>query len=92
VPLIVQLLVTYGPAAETLISQLIQQWETSGAVTITSAQWNGLIALTKQTANAQMLAQLTAAGIDPTSAQGKAFLALTVATAPVAPVAPPATV
>jgi len=86
--LIVQLLATFGPPAINLITALIAKLEAGG--TVTSAEWIALTSQLSQNAATHMASQLTAAGIDPASAQGKAFLALTGATAPVAPVAPPA--
>ncbi len=42
----------------------------------TQADWDTLKALSAQNSTSQMLAALAAAGIDPASPQGKAFLAL----------------
>jgi uncharacterized membrane protein YebE (DUF533 family) len=73
--LIIQLLVTYGPAAIQLIDTLIGAAETQGNVT--AAQWASLSASLKLSASDHMLAQLKAAGVDPASPQGVALLALT---------------
>jgi hypothetical protein len=74
VTLIISLLSTFGPSAVTLITSLIAKWETNG--TVTAAEWATLTASLSQTAQQHMQAQLTTAGIDPTSAQGVAMLAL----------------
>ena len=74
IALIVQLLTTFGPGAVQLITSLIAKWETNG--TVTAAEWATLTASLTQTAQSRMLAQLTAAGIDPASPQGVAMLAL----------------
>lgn len=71
---IISLLVTYGPTAINLITTLIQTAEGNGNVT--AAQWAALTAQLNQTAQDRMLLALKAAGIDPTSAQGVAMLAL----------------
>lgn len=73
IQLIVQLLATFGPSAVALIDKLIAKWETNGAVT--AQEWTDIRAAAMQTAKDRMLAQLTAAGIDPASPQGVAFLA-----------------
>jgi hypothetical protein len=73
--LIVQLITTFGPGAVQLITGLIQQWETQG--TVTAAQWATLTASLNTNANAQMQAQLTAAGIPLTDPHAVALLALT---------------
>lgn len=75
ITLIISLLTTFGPSAVNLITTLISKWETNGAVT--SAEWATLTTSLNQTALQRMTAQLTAAGIDPNSAQGQAMLALT---------------
>lgn len=74
ITLIVQLLSTFGPGAVALITALISKWETNG--TVSSAEWSQLTAAIGQNAQAVMLAQLKTAGIDPTSPQGQAMLAL----------------
>lgn len=74
VALIITLLTTLGPPAVQLITALIAKWETNGAVT--SAEWSTLSAALAQTAKDRMKLQLTAAGIDPSSPQGVALLAL----------------
>ena len=69
VPIILQ----YGvPFAEQLYTLA-----TSSAAP-TAADWAKLSALASTNAQAQMLTELAAAGIDPTSAQGKSFMALVV--------------
>lgn len=73
--IIIQLIVTFGPGAIALIDQLITLAENKGAVT--AAQWTTLSASLKQNATDVMTAQLTAAGISLTSAEGAAMLALT---------------
>lgn len=74
ISLVITLLETFGPSAINLITQLIATWEANGV--ITSAQWASLTANLNQTAADRAKLQLTAAGIDPASAQGLAFLAL----------------
>jgi hypothetical protein len=74
VSLIITLLTTFGPSAVNLVSALITKWETNG--TVTAAEWANLTASITQTAQDHMKAQLTSAGIDPTSPQGTAMLAL----------------
>lgn len=74
VSLIITLLTTFGPGAVQLITGLIQQMESNQPVT--AAQWATLTASLSQTAQARMLAQLKAAGIDPSSPQGVAMLNL----------------
>lgn len=73
--LILQLLVTYGPAAIQLIDTLVAQVAANG--TVSATEWATLSASLKLSANDHMLAQLKAAGIDPASPQGLALLALT---------------
>jgi hypothetical protein len=72
---LVPLLVQYGLP---FVTQLISMIEAGGTTPVTSAQWAALVALAQQNAQSKMLEVLQAQGIDPTSAQGKAFLALTV--------------
>jgi hypothetical protein len=72
--LILQLLVTYGPSAIQLIDTLIGQIQANGVVTV--AEWTTLSASLKLSASDHAKAQLTAAGIDPASPQGIAFLAM----------------
>jgi hypothetical protein len=68
---IAQLILQYGiPAAEAI-------WKMVQSTTPpTQSDWDSLKALTSQTAKDRTLAQLKAAGIDPTSPQGVALLAL----------------
>ena len=68
------MLTTFGPAAVQLITSLITKWETNGSVT--SAEWAALVASLNQSAKDRMTAKLITAGIDPTSPQGIAMLAL----------------
>jgi hypothetical protein len=56
-------------------AKLAEIW--SRGTPMTSADWETLLALGKQTARSQMLLALAQAGIDPASPQGVAFLALT---------------
>ena len=72
---IIALIEEFGPGAIQLVTTLIKLVENKGAVT--SAQWDALTASLGKTSNDLMLARLAAAGIDPTSAQGKALLGLT---------------
>jgi uncharacterized membrane protein YebE (DUF533 family) len=72
--LILSLLATYGPSAIQLIDTLIAQAQAGGIVT--TAEWATLSAALKLSASDHAKAQLTAAGIDPASPQGIAFLAL----------------
>lgn len=66
-PIIVQ----YGlPVAQSLF----QKW--SAGTPPTQQDFNDLIALASQNATAQAITVLKAQGIDPTSAQGQAILAL----------------
>jgi hypothetical protein len=74
VALVISLLTTFGPSAVQLITSLISKWETNGSVT--AAEWAALTVSLTQTAQDRMKAQLVAAGIDPTSPQGLAMLAL----------------
>jgi hypothetical protein len=74
IALIVQLLTVLGPPAITLIDGLITKWSTNGAVT--PEEWALLSAALKVSASDHMKAQLTAAGIDPTSPQGLIMLGL----------------
>lgn len=68
IPIIAQ----YGiPLAE----KLWNKWSTSTAPT--QADWDELRALAQQNASSHMTAALVRAGIDPSSAQGKALLGLT---------------
>jgi hypothetical protein len=69
---IISLIISQGlPVAQ----KLWQLWESKTAVT--QDDWNVLIALGKQNARSQMMLALARAGIDPTSPQGVALLALT---------------
>lgn len=69
---IISLILTQGiPVAE----KLWQLW--SSKTTVTQADWDALQALGKQSARSQMLLALAQNGIDPTSPQGQALLALT---------------
>jgi hypothetical protein len=69
---IISLIVSQGiPVAE----KLWQLWASKAAPT--QADWDQLTALGKVTARQEMLAALAVQGIDPTSPQGQAFLALT---------------
>lgn len=69
---IISLIISQGlPVAQ----KLWQLWESKTAVT--QDDWNVLIALGKQNARSQMMLALAQAGIDPTSPQGVALLALT---------------
>jgi uncharacterized membrane protein YebE (DUF533 family) len=74
VSLIISLLTTFGPSAVQLITALIAKWETDGSVT--AAEWATLVASLNQSAKDRMTAKLISAGIDPTSPQGIAMLAL----------------
>ena len=74
VSLIISLLTTFGPSAVQLITALIAKWDTDGSVT--AAEWATLVASLNQSAKDRMTAKLIAAGIDPTSPQGIAMLAL----------------
>lgn len=68
---IAQLILTYGiPAAEAIYNMV------ASSTPPTAADWANLKALTSQTAKDRTLKQLAAAGIDPTSPQGMAMLAL----------------
>jgi hypothetical protein len=71
-PLLLSLLEKYGPEVVAAISGIF-----SSPTAPSQAQWDGLIALSKNSARSNMLQALVAAGIDPNSDQGKAFLALT---------------
>ena len=71
--LVAQLLATFGPSAVQLIDTLIQKIETQG--TVTATEWATLKTSALQTAKNRMALALTAAGIDPASAQGVALLA-----------------
>lgn len=74
-PLVIaQLLAQFGPPAVTLITTLIQKWESNTPVT--PAEWAALSTSLLQNAKDRMTAQLTAAGIDPNSAQGQTLLKL----------------
>jgi len=71
-PSIIDMITKYGvPAAK----QLWTMFSQAGGPT--PADWDALIASTAKTARQQMLDTLAAHGIDPTSPQGVAFLALT---------------
>jgi len=72
--LIIQLIATFGPAAVTLIDTLITKYQTNGVVT--ADEWATLSASLKLSAADHMKAQLLAAGIDPSSPQAVALLAL----------------
>lgn len=72
--LIAQLIITLGPSALSLVTGLIAKWETNTPVT--STEWASMTAATTQTAADRMKANLIASGIDPTSPQGIAMLAL----------------
>jgi hypothetical protein len=72
--LIIQLLTTFGPSAVNLVTTLINQIESNQSVT--AAQWATLAAALQQTARDRLTLQLQSAGIDPTSTQGVALLAL----------------
>jgi hypothetical protein len=70
---IISLIITQGiPAAE----KLWQLWSSKAAVT--QADWDALKALSLQNARSNMMLALARNGVDPTSPQGQAFLALTV--------------
>lgn len=71
---IIALIEQYGPAAIALVESLITAAESKQSVT--SAQWAQLNAALTQTAKVIATNKLTAAGIDPTSAAGVAFLEL----------------
>lgn len=68
---IAQLIVQYGIPAAEAIWKMVQS-----ATPPSQADWDNLKSLTSQTAKDRTLAQLKAARIDPTSAQGVAMLAL----------------
>ncbi len=70
-PILLNLLSQYGPEVVAAIAGLF-----SSPTAPTQAQWDALTALSKNTAKSNMLATLLAQGIDPTSPQGVAFLAL----------------
>jgi hypothetical protein len=76
VALILSLLAQFGPPAVNLITGLIAKFEASG--TVTAAEWAALTASLTLSAKDHAIAQLKAAGIDPASPQGVAFLALVV--------------
>jgi hypothetical protein len=71
---IIALIVQYGPGAIALVQSLITSAENNQVVT--AAQFNKLIQDASQSAKQLATVQLIAAGIDPTSTQGIAFLAL----------------
>jgi hypothetical protein len=75
IALILQLLTTFGPPAVTLIDGLITKWQTSGVVT--PEEWAAISASLKLSATDHMTSQLKAAGIDLSSPQAVALLALT---------------
>ena len=62
------------PYGEKAVAALIQMFTKSTPPT--TDDWQALIALTQKTARQQMMETLAAHGIDPTSPQGVAFLAL----------------
>jgi hypothetical protein len=69
---IISLIVSQGiPVAE----KLWQLW--TSKTSVTQADWDALVALGKQNARSQMMLALANAGIDPSSPQGVALLALT---------------
>lgn len=72
--LIAQLIIVLGPPAIGFITGLIAKWETGTPVTQT--EWNTMTSALSQTAADRMKANLIASGIDPTSPQGIAMLAL----------------
>lgn len=74
VQLILSLLAQFGPSAVKLIDSLIAKWQTNG--TVTPDEWAALKTALNQTASDRMKLQLVAAGIDPSSPQGIALLAL----------------
>lgn len=73
--LIAQLIIALGPSAIGLIDTLIAKWSANG--TVSADEWATLSASLKLSANDHMKAQLTAAGIDLTSPNAVALLALT---------------
>ena len=71
---LIPLLVQYGLP---FVDKLITLWTTNPNAVPTQAEWQALMTLANQNARTQMLSALARAGIDPTSPQGVALLALT---------------
>lgn len=69
---IIPLIAQYGLP---FVTKLIDKWTSNPNGAPTAAEWAELVALSQQNAKSQMLAALSRAGIDPTSAQGQALLA-----------------
>lgn len=69
--MIAQLIIQVGwPMAQSIIAKI------QSGVAVTPTDWAALLAMSQQTAQDLMLAQLKAAGIDPASPQGISLLAL----------------
>lgn len=72
--IILEIVKDEAPEVISLVTGLVQMIEKQGTVSL--AEWVALIASLNVKAKTLAKAQLTAAGIDPTSPQGIAFLAL----------------
>lgn len=69
--MIAQLIIQVGwPMAQSIIAKI------QSGVEVTPTDWAALLAMSQQTAQDLMLAQLKAVGIDPASPQALALLAL----------------
>jgi hypothetical protein len=67
------LLTEFGPVAINLVDELIATIEKKGSVS--TEEWQAILAKGKDNANDRMLAVLKLLGVDPASDKGKALLA-----------------